>query len=125
MEVTIVAWIALLTFPAAWLIFAIIASAVGANRGAHWFFGFLVGTLFGPAGLLYIYLRTGRLCWHCWTRIHLKSRVCPNCQGDVVDRRKGRASRSGFGRRKDDSMRQPTDLPSGGPSFQSQANSDS
>lgn len=93
-----------------------IASGVAYSRGAHWFYGLLIGGLFGPAGLLWIHIRTGRLCWHCCTKFHLKSRNCPHCHGDVIDRRKGKASRSGFGRRRSDhSMRTPTDLPQQGP----------
>lgn len=112
MESTILTWLILAILPAAWLIFAMAASGVAYSRGAHWIYGLLIGALFGPAGLLWIYIRTGRLCWHCWTKIHLKSRRCPQCQGDVIDRRKGKASRSGFGRRRaDPGMRTPTDLP--------------
>ncbi|MDA0335013.1 MAG: hypothetical protein O2782_07615 [bacterium] len=89
-------------------------AAVAAVRyGGLWFVGFALGAILGPIGVLIAKLRIGRNCWHCWSRIHMKSRVCPFCHGDVVDRRKGKAERTGFGRRRDNDrqMRAPTDTP--------------
>ena len=93
-------------------LFPIIAGGIAWSRGGMWWIGFAAGLFLGPIGVLLMYIKSGRLCWHCHSRIHLNARKCHNCAGDVVDRRKGMANRAGFGKRAEDRhMRAPTDVP--------------
>lgn len=93
------------------LVCACLATMITVRFGGVWFVGFALGAVLGPIGVLVARLRMGRICWHCWSRIHLNARVCHDCGNDVVDRRKGKADSSGFGKRKDiRKMRAPTDV---------------
>jgi len=62
-----------------------IAAIVQSNRGGSVIFGFLVGLLFGPFGIVASLISGGRPCPHCRSLIHPKATRCPKCQGNVPE----------------------------------------
>lgn len=63
-----------------WILFGVGAALVARNKGASGCLWFLLGVLFGPFGLLFAFLISGKLCPHCKSRIHKEATKCPKCQ---------------------------------------------
>jgi len=68
-----------------WLLCGIVAAMIASKKGEG-FLGFIVGVLFGPFGILFALLSTGRnrkTCPHCKELIHKDATVCSHCQRNV------------------------------------------
>jgi hypothetical protein len=68
-----------------WFLCGIIAAAIGSKKGEA-AIGLIVGLIFGPLGILFVILSTGRhrkTCPLCMERIHRDAVVCPRCKRDL------------------------------------------
>jgi len=68
-----------------WVLFGIVAAMIGAKKGEG-YFGFQLGILLGPFGILIaLFLKGNRkTCPHCFELIHKEATVCSHCQRDLV-----------------------------------------
>jgi len=58
------------------------AASIASSRGEHAGGFFLFGLIGGPFGILAA-CTSGKKCPHCFSRIHIKARVCPRCQREI------------------------------------------
>ena len=67
-----------------WLAFGIVGAMIGSKKDAGCF-GFIMGVLLGPIGLLIAWLSKGNRiqCPYCKERIDPKATVCSHCQKDL------------------------------------------
>ncbi len=68
----------LLGMTALWFISAWGVAFTANQRGANSWSWFALGLIGGPFAWLGV-LRTGKICHHCRSKIHLKAKICPNC----------------------------------------------
>lgn len=67
-----------------WFICAMLAGAIGGKKGEGGI-GFLVGLFFGPFGVLFAILSSGKLikCRFCKERIDKEASICPHCRQNL------------------------------------------
>lgn len=68
----------LLGMAAFWCLSAWGVAFTAGHRGAKPWMWFAVGLAVGPFAWLGV-LRTGKICHHCRSKIHLKAKTCPRC----------------------------------------------
>jgi uncharacterized membrane protein YeaQ/YmgE (transglycosylase-associated protein family) len=68
-----------------WLIFGVVASMIGAKKGAGCS-GFILGVLLGPIGIVIALVMKGnrKACPYCKELINVAATVCSKCQKDVT-----------------------------------------
>ena len=67
-----------------WILCGLIGAAVGSSKNLG-LWGFVVGFLLGPIGLLIVVLSSGNRipCPFCCEKMNRRATVCPHCQRDV------------------------------------------
>lgn len=67
-----------------WLVCGIIAAVIGARKGSGCF-GFFLGILLGPLGIIAALVTKGnrKPCPYCKELMHHDAVVCPHCHRDV------------------------------------------
>ena len=63
---------------ALWFMSASAVAFTASHRGANSWSWFAMGLVAGPFAWLGV-LRTGKICHHCRSKIHLKAKTCPRC----------------------------------------------
>jgi hypothetical protein len=68
-----------------WILCGGVAAAmIAQNRGNSAGLWFIVGALFGPFGILFAFLSSGRTCPYCRSSIHPQATKCPKCQSSLT-----------------------------------------
>lgn len=68
-----------------WLLFGFVAAVIAARKNAGCF-GFVLGVLLGPFGILIAIFMKGnrKACPLCKELVHVEAKICPHCQREIL-----------------------------------------